>query len=209
MVNCKFLGNACIEIISQQDHIVIDPVYIVSPQKGIERIFITHHHQDHINPEKIEDLKKNYVNNEQELEIYGPECLCDEVSIEFILIIPEMTVDLNNGIVSVLENQCWMAEDCVAYLISINGKNILHTADSSIFSSQLKTLRNNIDLCFIACFEENFKNYLEFIEQIHPNLVVPYHFNKEKEEEAKKLERFLNDHKIKARYLPIGEELEI
>jgi L-ascorbate metabolism protein UlaG (beta-lactamase superfamily) len=209
MVKCRFLGNACIELITQQDHIIVDPVYIIPPQKGVEKIFITHQHKDHVNAEKIADLKEIYCSNEQELEIYGPECLYKEVNIDFILIIPGMQIALNNGNVAVFENNCWKAKDCVAYLISINGKNILHTADSSAFSNQLRALKDNIDLCFIACFEENFNDYLEFIYNIQPKLMVPYHFNKDKEKEAQKLAIFLNSNKINVKYLTIGEELEL
>lgn len=209
MVKCRFLGNACIEIIGQMDHIIVDPVYIAFPQKGIEKIFITHQHNDHINPEKIKDLKNNYVNTEKELEIYGPESLCEQINIEFILIIPEMQIALNNGSVAIFENNCWKSEGCLAYLISIDGKNILHTADSSNFSSQLRSLEKEIDLCFLACFEENFTDYLDFINHIQPNLVVPYHFNKEKEQEAQKLEKYLNNNEINVKYLPIGDELEL
>jgi len=51
MVVCRFLGNACIELISTQDHIIIDPVFLSPPEKGIEEIFVTHHHSDHITQE--------------------------------------------------------------------------------------------------------------------------------------------------------------
>ena len=61
MVACRFLGNACIELISEKDHIIIDPVFLSQPKKGIESIFLTHHHPDHTNLDKINDIEKKLL----------------------------------------------------------------------------------------------------------------------------------------------------
>ncbi|MFX1495783.1 MAG: MBL fold metallo-hydrolase [Promethearchaeota archaeon] len=209
MLICRFLGNACIELIGEKDHIIIDPVFLTPPRKGIERTFITHHHQDHITENKLNEIKENYSFKDKELEIYGPECLFEEFDIEFTLIIPGTKIGLNNGEIEVLENSCWKAEGCIAYLISIDNKKILHTADSATYSNQLFTLKNNIDLCFVACFVENFDDYLKFTAKVTPKQVIPYHFTSEKKENAMKLDQYLKENGINSHFLNIGEEIEV
>ena len=81
MVVIRFLGNACIEIISKQDHIIIDPVFLSPPKKGIEKTFITHHHPDHITREKLLEIKQEYVLAGKEPVIYGPSCVFEELNI--------------------------------------------------------------------------------------------------------------------------------
>ncbi|MFX0138854.1 MAG: MBL fold metallo-hydrolase [Candidatus Hodarchaeota archaeon] len=208
MVNIRFLGNACIEIIGRQDHIIIDPVFLTKPKKGIEKILITHHHSDHISQDKIREILNNYWKEDNEPELYGPLCVYEELNINFTLIQPSSRIDLNEGFVEVFENKCWKAEGCVAYLITIENKKILHTADSAEFSDELKSIKDNIDLCFVACFESNFNDYLKFLNVITPILTIPYHFNKEKEEDAKKLHKFLSENVITSKFLSIGEEFE-
>ena len=209
MVFCRFLGNACIELIGVKDHIIIDPVFLSSPRKGIERIFITHHHQDHIEISKIKEIEEKYSVEGRELEIYGPECLYEELSFEFTLIIPSFKIWLNNGEIEVFDNDCWKAEGCVAYMISIDNKKILHTADSASFSSALRTLKNQVDVCFVACFVENFEDYLNFIQEISPKQVIPYHFSAGKEQNGKKISEYLKDNGFNSLFLSIGEELEL
>ena len=209
MVNIRFLGNACIEIIGIQDHIVIDPTFLIKPKIGIERIFLTHHHSDHVDQEKLQEIQNNFSINGKELEIYGPLCVYDELNIDFILIEPESKIDLINGYVEVLENNCWKAEGCVAYLVTLENKKILHTADSAEFSDELKSISSEIDLCFVACFENNFNDYLGFINSISAKMAIPYHFNEEKVKEAKKLNQFLNKNNVNSKFLSIGEEFEL
>ncbi len=78
----------------------------------------------------ISYLSKHYSKEDVELEIYGPECIDEHLSIDFTLILPGSRINLNNGFVEVFKNDCWKAEGCVAYLITIENKKILHTADS-------------------------------------------------------------------------------
>ena len=208
MVVCRFLGNACLELINEKDHIIIDPAFLFQPKKGIESIFLTHHHPDHTDLEKINEIKKIFSIEGKEIEIYGPECIHEECNLDFILILPGSKIDLNNGQVEVFENNCWKAKGCVAYLITMEGKRILHTADSAEYSDQLKNIMDEIDVCFIACFEENFKHYLEFLRKLNSKIVIPYHFTSEKEENAKKLTVFLKENNVNSKFLAIGEEFE-
>ncbi len=209
MVLCRFLGNACLEVIGVKDHIIVDPVFLSSPRKGIERILITHHHQDHIEISKIKEIEEKYSVEGRELEIYGPECLYEELNFAFTLIIPSFKISLHNGEIEVFDNDCWKAEGCVAYMISIDNKKILHTADSATFSSALRTLKNQVDVYFIACFVENFEDYLNFIQEISPKQVIPYHFSAGKEQNGKKISEYLKDNGFNSLFLSIGEELEL
>ncbi|KKM07703.1 hypothetical protein LCGC14_1731250 [marine sediment metagenome] len=209
MVVIRFLGNACIEIIGKRDHIVIDPVFLSHPKKGIEKVFITHHHSDHITREKLNELRRDYVLTGKELEIFVPYCVYDELKIDFTVIQPTSKINLNNGLVRVLENKCWKAEGCVAYLIEIDNKKILHTADSAEFSIELKSLNDEIDLCFVACFENNFSDYLKFLKMISQQMAIPYHFTQEKQGEAIRLAEFLLINGINSTFLSIGEEIEL
>ena len=40
-------------------------------------------------------------------------------------------------------------------------------------------------------------------------MVIPYHFNEEKVEDAIKVDEFLNENKVKSKFLAIGEEIEL
>ena len=209
MPKIRFLGNACIEIIGNQDHVIIDPVFLSAPKIGIERIFLTHHHSDHVNQEKLAEIRDKFSIEGNGPEIYGPSCVHEELTVDLILIGPDSKITLNNGAVEVFENECWKAPGCVAYLIEIDNKRILHTADSANFSMQLKDFKDKIDLCFVACFESNFSDYLNFLKTVPSDITIPYHFNHEKEDDAKKLTTYLTNNGIKAKFLSIGLEYEL
>ncbi len=205
---CRYLGNACIEIISEADHIIIDPVFLTPPKHGIDKIFITHHHSDHISLDKLIELRTYSSKKNAALQIYGPKCVQDEFDIDLKIIKPGSKIFLNNGKVNVIENNCWKAEGCVAYLITTGEKKLIHTADSANFSDQLRNINDKIEICFVACFESNFDDYLNFLKIISPNITIPYHFTKEKESEAKKLTDFLNKNNIQSQFIAIGMEFE-
>jgi len=209
MLICRFLGNACIELIGEKDHIIIDPVFLSPPREGIGRVFITHEHSDHINIDKLDEICEKYTENPKWLAIYGPKIVHNNFKFDILEVEPNTKVILNDGIVEIFENECWKSEDCVAYLIEIGGKKILHTADSAKFSNQLRAIKTEIDCCFIACFENSFNDYLEYLKIISPKLVIPYHFTGEKEENAKKLVDFLKVNNLNSKFLNIGGEFRI
>lgn len=209
MLICRFLGNACIELIGEKDHIIIDPAFLSPPKEEIGRVFITHEHSDHINADKLDEICLKYTENPEWLAIYGPKIVRNNFQFDILEVEPKTIVNLNDGVVEVFENECWKSEECVAYLIEIGGKRILHTADSAKFSNQLRAIKIEIDCCFIACFENNFNDYLEFLKIISPKLVIPYHFTGEKEENAKKLVDFLKVNNLNSKFLDIGGEFRI
>ena len=104
------------------------------------------------------------------------------------------------------DNNCWKSAESVAYLIEIDNISLLHTADSAVFSDQLEAIDKKIDYCFVACFESNFDDYLNFVKTISPKVTIPYHFAYGTEDSAKKLVVFLQINGISVRYVGIGEE---
>ena len=208
MTKCRFLGNACIELIGSKDHIIIDPAYIKPPTEGIEKMFFTHQHSDHIDLEKLTEIKEKF-STDKEIEMYGPKIVQDEFDIDLKLVKTKSKIKLKNGKVRVYQNDCWKAESCVAYLITIDNKYLLHTADSAKFSNELRHMRERCDYCFIACFEDHYSDYSKFLKRIGAGIVIPYHFNEQKTEMAKGLVDYLIKNNIIARYIKIGESFEI
>jgi L-ascorbate metabolism protein UlaG (beta-lactamase superfamily) len=208
MATCRFLGRSCIEIKGLSDHIIIDPNYTKEPLKGIKSIFITHEHKDHFNIEKINEIREIYATSNEELKIYGPKSIKNEFDLDIERIKDKKKIKLNNFIIKAYKIDCYKTEECYAYIITRGDINVLHTADSANFSDELRKLKGKIDYCFIACFEEYFSDYLNFIKEINPMITFPYHFDPGEEQMAKKLSEFLNENGIEAEYIDIGTEFE-
>mgnify|MGYP006296974895 CR=1 FL=1 len=210
MINIRFLGGACVEIIGEEDHIIIDPNYKIAPQKGINTILITHEHEDHVDVDKIKKIQDTYIRENKELKLYGPKSVDEKLSLEMNLIEDEELVQLHNGRFKVFKIDCWKAESCVAYLIWVEGRTILHTADSAKYSDTLHKLKQHIDCCFVACFEDYYEDYFEFVKRLSPKLVIPYHFQKGEEEMAKNLVEFMKENdRVNAKFLEIGGKVDI
>lgn len=207
---CRYLGRACVEIITDDDHLIIDPNYVKPPRKGVNKILITHEHDDHLNSEDIEKISKHYIRENQALHIYGAKSTEDKVAIQDPTIIGEGDViDLENGTIRVFNIDCWGSESCVAYLIEIDGKRILHTADSANYSESLRNIKEDIDCCFVACFEDYYDDYLNFINIISPELTIPYHFGPGEEDMGRNLADYLRKEHINAKYLEPGGSIQI
>lgn len=210
MTIIRYLGRACVEIITDNDHIIIDPNYVNPPKKGINKIFLTHEHDDHLSNENIQKIYEEYVREDQEIKIFGPESTKDQVSIaEPIIVKDGTTIPLNDGKIEVFSVDCWGADSCVAYLVNIDGKRILHTADSANYSDRLRNIEKAVDCCFVACFEDYYDDYLHFIKTIVPKLTIPYHFEPDEKEMGKKLTEFLKENDVSVKLLNPGEEVMI
>ena len=208
MVECRYLGRSCVEIITNQDHLIIDPNYVELPKKGIDTLLLTHEHEDHLSPKKIRKIYEKYGDKDKELKIFGPISINDKINISEIFIVKdESEIGLTNGKVEVFRIDCWKSKACVAYLISVEGKQILHTADSAKYSDRLRTIKNGIDCCFIATFENFYHDYLDFIKTIQPKLTIPYHFGPDKKQMGKNTAQFLEENNVNVKYLDPGEEI--
>ncbi len=207
MIQIRFLGNACIEILGEKDHLLLDPTYVVDPKEGIKQVFITHEHADHYAEEKLSIIEGEFAVSAEKLKIYAPQSVKSS-DIETTLVSAGDEIPLENGRVQVFSIDCWKAEACLAYLIELDGKIILHTADSAKFSKALETIPVP-DICFIACFKDNFDDYLRFLKIIRPRLAVPYHFTEKNQENAQELVKELTKFGIPANYHPIGSSFEL
>ncbi|TFF90900.1 MAG: hypothetical protein EU548_00690 [Promethearchaeota archaeon] len=206
MVICRFLGRSCLEIIGLKDHIIIDPNYIENPKKGIEKIFITHEHEDHFNLKKINKIRHDYSLENKNIEIFGPKSIKNEFDLNYNRIKNGLKIKLDNFIIDAFKIDCYKSKECYAYLISKGDIRLLHTADSSHFSNELRNLNLEVDYCFIACYEDEFSNYLKFLNHISPKITFPYHFGQGKEENAKKLSSLIMESGLESKFLEIGAE---
>jgi L-ascorbate metabolism protein UlaG (beta-lactamase superfamily) len=208
MVVCRYLGRACVEIISEKDHIIIDPNYVTPPRKGINKILLTHEHDDHLSLEKVQRIYEDFVEEDNELKIFGPISIKKKIkTLKIFVIKDESIIKLGDGNIEVFSINCWKSEACVAYLIKVNNKSILHTADSAYYSDRLKKIGKEIDCCFVATFEDYYENYLNFIRTIIPKLTIPYHFGPGKEKMGKNLADFLEKNEVNVKYLDPGKDI--
>jgi L-ascorbate metabolism protein UlaG (beta-lactamase superfamily) len=188
---------------------IIDPNYLEAPKKGIGKVFLTHEHDDHTDPKKIKRINDLYTGENKDFQLFGPTSIKEKVSLEPIIVENGTKIELSNGNIEVFEVECWKAKKCVAYLIEIDGKRILHSADSAKYSDRLRKIEKGVDCCFIACFEDYYEDYLFFLKAILPKMTIPYHFGKGDEQMAKDLVKFLEENDIRAKYMEIGSEITI
>ena len=210
MVKLRYLGNACVEIIDNSAHLIIDPAYEFEPEDGIDTILLTHEHDDHLD---IDIIKKFLEKNEYNIEIYGPKSIkkkLESLDLDEQLHIIEDQDEFKTGIFKIraFKLECYKTKSCLGYLIKKDEIAVLHTADSSEFSKRLKRLRNSVDYCFIACFKEKYEDYLRFIQDISPKVTFPYHFTSNETESAKELAEYLKEYGFESKYIEPGTEFE-
>ncbi len=183
----RWLGNSCVEIFGEE-HIVIDPNYVVEPEKGIDYVLVTHEHDDHFDLEKFKALDaKQLVAPEFVLEQYGLEGIRAEAGKEI------------NGI-KILESWCWGSKESYSYFY--NG--VLHPGDSAKFPDA-----GGIKLVFTACFPDYYDDYVNEFLRLKPELVVPFHYSEKKRSNAEGLKDRLDKEGINCRIVEVGEEIEV
>ncbi|MBD3214562.1 MAG: hypothetical protein GF311_18270 [Candidatus Lokiarchaeota archaeon] len=210
MVVVRYLGRACVEIISDNDHIVIDPNFVELPRKGVNKILLSHEHDDHLSNEDILKIYEKYARENKQLKIFGPKSTKEKVAFEKLYVVKAGTViDLKDGKIDVYSIDCWGADSCLAYLVNIDGKRILHTADSANYSDRLRNIEKAVDCCFVACFEDYYDNYLHFVKTILPKLAVPYHFGPDEMQMGENLVEYFKKNYLKVELYNPGEEISI
>ena len=181
----RWLGNSCVEIIEPR-HFLFDPNFLIEPFSGVEMIFTTHEHVDHFDLQCYKKINAPLV---------APFSVLNDYKIIGIKATPGETIED----VKILENWCWKAKESVSYYF--NG--ILHTGDSSKFPQIDK-----VKIVFTACFPSLFEEYLMELRKLSPELVIPFHYNQEKIQDAIDLVEFLQENDINAKIVKVGEIIE-
>jgi L-ascorbate metabolism protein UlaG (beta-lactamase superfamily) len=183
----RWLGNSCVELIDGK-HILIDPNYIVEPKENVELILVTHEHGDHFDLEKFEKLGVK--------KLVAPKATLKEYGLDGIEAKPGVEID---G-VRILESWCWKAKESCSYFY----KGILHAGDSARFPEI-----EGVKLVFTACFPDFYDDHLNEFKRMRPELIVPFHYSKEKIENAKGLKKLLDESGLNCKILEVGGEVEI
>ncbi len=185
----RWLGNACLEVVSK-NHILIDPNFLVEPDRNPDIILLTHEHDDHCDPGRCREMLQDAV-------LYAPRTALGKFGLEGV------AVKAGDEIKSirVLESDCWGSEESVSYF----HRGLLHAGDSAKFP-HLK----DVKLVFSACFPDYYEDYVRAFKRLKPDLVVPFHYDvKEDMEEARGLKEKLEQEGINSKLLDIGESVQV
>lgn len=194
IIKLRWLGNSALEIDGEKK-IIIDPNYTVEPEVDPDIILITHEHDDHIDPEKLAEIRGD------ETKVYAPQSVYDNFDIEGEVVESGQIIEAN---IKVLDIDCYNAESSVAYFY--NG--IYHTGDASTYPNP----DEEIKVLFTACFNDHFARYIETCVKLDPDLAIPYHYDPEERQEllqAKGLSSKLNQINCNSEVVELGEEIEV
>lgn len=185
----RWLGNACLEIFSK-NQILIDPNFIVEPERDPEFILLTHEHDDHYDPKKCAKMLNK-------AKLHAPKTTLKKFGLGGVAVKAD---DEINGI-QVLESYCWGSEESVSYF----HEGLLHAGDSAKFPDV-----TGVKLVFSACFPNYYEDYVRAFKTLKPNLVIPFHYDiKDDLDEAKGLKKRLDKEGINGRLIEIGESVYI
>lgn len=185
----RWLGNACLEIFGEEQ-ILIDPNFLVEPNRDPNLILLTHEHDDHYDPGKCAKML-------DKAKLYAPKTALDKFDLEGVAV--EAGDEIEG--VKVLESDCWRSEESVSYF----HRGLLHAGDSAKFPDV-----KGVKLVFTACFPNYYEEYVRAFKRLRPNLVIPFHYNpKEDLNEAKELKERLDREEINSKLIGIGESIEI
>ena len=196
-IKLRWLGNSALEIEGEKN-IIIDPNFEVEPEIEPDIILITHEHDDHIDPEKLDEIR------EDETKVYAPQSVYDQLDIEGEVVESGTVIEDD---IKVIDIECYNAESSVAYFY--NGA--YHTGDASTYPDPTDD-EDDIKVLFTACFQDHYAKYIESIIKLDPKLAIPYHFDPEERQEwlgAKGLSSKFEQIGCDSQVLEMGEELEV
>ena len=159
IIKLRWLGNSALEI-DDEEKIIIDPDYVVEPEIEADIILITHEHDDHIDPDKLAEIKN------EDSKVYAPQSVYDNFDIEGEVVESGDVIEDN---IKVLAIDCYKAETSVAYFY--NG--VYHTGDASTYPDP----GEEIEVLFTACFQDHYASYIEACVKLDPNLAIPFHYD--------------------------------
>lgn len=185
----RWLGNSCVEIFGN-DHILIDPNFLVEPEKEPDIVLITHEHDDHFDPD-------DFIGYEDKVELLAPEPTLKKFDLDGLAV--EQGMYFKD--IKILDCQCWNAEESVSYYYD----RVLHSGDSNVFPEV-----EDVELLFTACFPDYYDDYLSASKRLEPELVIPFHYDVEDgSKDAEKLVDILDEKGIDAKRLELGESVDI
>lgn len=185
----RWLGNAAVEIFGEK-HILIDPNVKTPPKQKADIVLVTHEHDDHFN-------RKDYKQYGANAETYAPKTTLEKFNIKGGAVNPGDEIDE----IKVLESDCWGSEESVSYFYH----GVLHTGDSASFPTV-----KNVKVIFSACFPDYYKDYINESKRLHPELVIPFHYDPEEDKaDAKNLSTKLKKEGINSRMLNIRASIEV
>ncbi len=169
---------------------LIDPNFIVDPEKTHKLILITHEHDDHYNPEKCVEIFPMAT-------VYAPEATLNKFDLKGIAV---KSGDKIDGI-RVLGGYCWKSEESVSYFC----KGLLHAGDSAKFPEV-----EGVKLVFTACFPDYYDDYVLAFKRLRPGMVIPFHYDVKKDlDKAKGLKDRLDKEGINCKLMKMGETMQI
>lgn len=170
--------------------LLIDPNFLVEPERVPELLLLTHEHDDHYSPEKCSKMARKAT-------VYAPQTALDKFDVDGMAV---KAGDQVNG-VRVLESWCWSSEESVSYY----HKGLLHAGDSAQFPSV-----EEVKLVFTACFPDYYEDYVRAFKRLKPDLVIPFHYDVEEDlDEAKGLKERLEKEGINCKLIEIGDHVQI
>ncbi|MFW6110562.1 MAG: MBL fold metallo-hydrolase [Thermoproteota archaeon] len=186
----RWLGNACLEIFGEEQHLLVDPNFLREPNKDPDLILLTHEHDDHYNPEGCADIIS-------ETPVYAPQTSLKKFDLDGV---PVKAGDNIDGI-QVKKSWCWNSQESVSYFY----KGLLHAGDSAQFPQV-----EGIKLVFTACFPDYYEDYITAFKRLKPELVIPFHYDvPEGLDDAKGLKKKLDQADINCKLLKIGEKVSV
>lgn len=185
----RWLGNSALEIYGDK-HILIDPHYLVEPDKEADIVLLTHEHDDHFKKEHYEKYGKN-------ADLYTTKTAIEKFDLDGEVVEPG---DEFEGI-KVYENDCWGTDDSVTFVY--NG--LITTGDSPEFPKV-----DGAKVIFTACFPDFYEDYIDAFHKIEPDLVVPFHYDpSEGTDDAEGLIEKMDEEGINNKFMEPGESIEI
>ncbi len=180
----RWLGNSCIELIGEK-HVLIDPNYVVGPERDPDYVLITHEHPDHFS-EKAKRLNSVF---------YAPSVALETFRIKGKAVKPGQAIDH----IEVVESFCYKSKESVGYLIK-EKLRVLHLGDS-FKAPEVKT-----DVLFVPIFREYHGEIIEMALKCKAKHVFPIHFSpEEKRDLAVELVSKLREKAVKSELMEIGE----
>jgi L-ascorbate metabolism protein UlaG (beta-lactamase superfamily) len=184
----RWLGNACLEVFGDRQFL-IDPNFLLEPEKTPELILLTHEHDDHYSPEKCAKILP-------EVTLYATKTTLNKFGLDGVAVKAGDKI----GAIRVLESDCWGSEESVSYFY----KGLLHTGDSAEFPKV-----DDTRLVFTACFPDYYDDYVRAFKRLKPNLVIPFHYDVQRDlDEAMGLKRRCDEEGINCRLMRVGESIE-